>query len=322
MEEYGIDLVVHGFANDADANRQEEFFEIPMKLGKFQRISYYRGLSTTDRIQGIQKLSEEGKEPPVPTGKRLEPTKPQWFGATLAAATNNSASIPTDPFPLSLRQAVEAHTRKATKRRKEALGAIREATGAPKYDTVMAEFKKGLAKEGDIRIDPELKSIRAAFLESIDLPASYDLSRIHEVDGAKDKLLHTLTKQSSHFQEVFDSFVRTVCAPHLASIYDCEEIYYQAFPCVRIVQPNEFSIGPHSDVSYGHHPCSINFYLPMTQIIGTSSLFIESRPGSEDWHPIEGDYGTFVRACPSQAMLVRKSAINISKRISFFVPSL
>jgi glycerol-3-phosphate cytidylyltransferase-like family protein len=40
MDEYGIDLVVHGFANDADAERQREFFDIPMKLGKFQRISY------------------------------------------------------------------------------------------------------------------------------------------------------------------------------------------------------------------------------------------------------------------------------------------
>lgn len=306
MENYRIDLVVHGFANDHDAKRQEEFFEIPMKLGKFQRIPYYRGLSTTDRIQEIQKLSEgdENKSlEPSPNGKKmLEPTKPQWFGATLATTTNNSHSIPVDPFPLFLRQAIAPHTRKATKRREESLDAIREATGASKYDAVMAELNLGLAREGEIRIDTKENSIRTAFLESVDLPADYDLSRIHRIDGAKDKLLYTLTKQSSCFQNFFDSFVRTVCAPHLASIYECEEIYYQAFPCLRIVQPDEFSIGPHADVAYGHHPCSVNFYLPLTQIGGTSSLFLESRPGSEDWHPIEGDYGTCKNSCAPQAI--------------------
>ncbi|CAN0160638.1 unnamed protein product [Ectocarpus fasciculatus] len=56
MSEHGIDLVVHGFANDADALRQEDFFATPMKLGKFKRIPYYQGLSTTDIINKIRAL--------------------------------------------------------------------------------------------------------------------------------------------------------------------------------------------------------------------------------------------------------------------------
>ena len=27
---------------------------------------------------------------------------------------------------------------------------------------------------------------------------------------------------------------------------------FQQFPCIRIVRPGEFSIGPHSDIAYGH----------------------------------------------------------------------
>jgi cytidyltransferase-like protein len=289
MEQHKIDLVVHGFANDADAKRQEEFFETPMRLGKFQRISYYHGLSTTERIQNIQALMSE--EEKLPNGSKPEPLKPQWFGASLAAATNHSATIPVDPFPLELRQAIETHIRKATKRREEALGAIRQATGAFQCDPILSDFRQNLAKEGGLQFDTTLYPIRAAFLETLDLPADYDLSRIHESEGAKDKLLHTLTKHPTRFQEAVDHFVRSVCAPHLASIYTCEEIYYQAFPCLRMVQPDEFSIGPHADVAYGHHPCSVNFYLPLTQIEGTSSLFLESRHGAEDWHPIDGDYG-------------------------------
>ena len=53
----------------------------------------------------------------------------------------------------------------------------------------------------------------------------------------------------------------------------------------------DFSIGPHADVNYGHHPLSVNFYVPLTPIQGTSSLYIESTSGQMDWHPILGDYG-------------------------------
>ena len=40
MEEHGIDLVVHGFADDSDARRQHEFFAVPIRRGKFERIRY------------------------------------------------------------------------------------------------------------------------------------------------------------------------------------------------------------------------------------------------------------------------------------------
>jgi len=57
MELNSIDLVVHGFANDMDAERQKEFFKTPIELGKFQRISYYDKLSTTDIIEKIKTLT-------------------------------------------------------------------------------------------------------------------------------------------------------------------------------------------------------------------------------------------------------------------------
>lgn len=56
MKEHGIDLVVHGFANDNDLEKQREFFEIPMTRNQFQQIPYYNGTSTTDIIQKIQSM--------------------------------------------------------------------------------------------------------------------------------------------------------------------------------------------------------------------------------------------------------------------------
>ena len=56
MDEHGIDLVVHCFANDDDLEKQREFFEIPMRMNKFRRIPYYKGTSTTDIIRKIQSM--------------------------------------------------------------------------------------------------------------------------------------------------------------------------------------------------------------------------------------------------------------------------
>ena len=42
MRDGGIDLVIHGFANQKDKDRQmKEFFRVAMEQGKFQEIEYY-----------------------------------------------------------------------------------------------------------------------------------------------------------------------------------------------------------------------------------------------------------------------------------------
>jgi cytidyltransferase-like protein len=58
MRQHGIDLVVHGFADDADVERQREFFIHPLETDRFQRINYYRGQSTSDIINKIRRLPE------------------------------------------------------------------------------------------------------------------------------------------------------------------------------------------------------------------------------------------------------------------------
>ena len=47
-------------------------------------------------------------------------------------------------------------------------------------------------------------------------------------------------------------------------------------------------------MNYGHHPCSINFYVLLTDVVEANSssiLFLESAPNRQDWHPILGNYG-------------------------------
>lgn len=49
-----IDLVVHGFSNEDDWEKQKDFFEFLTKNNKFKRIDYYDKTSTTDIISRIK----------------------------------------------------------------------------------------------------------------------------------------------------------------------------------------------------------------------------------------------------------------------------
>ena len=55
LNKYKIDLVVHGFSNEKDIEKQKEFFEIPVKLNKFASIPYYNKISSTEIIEKIKK---------------------------------------------------------------------------------------------------------------------------------------------------------------------------------------------------------------------------------------------------------------------------
>ena len=227
---------------------------------------------------------------------------PQWFGAAVRAATSNAPSLPPFPFPPRLQKVVEAHVTKANARRQAALSAISQATGHDTYEAVLRKFSSSaLAREGSLSFNTGAHPLRESFLASSGLPTDFDLSELHHNPDAKDQMFCTLTGNPAGFQTVFDRFVRSVCIPHMSNLLRAasggndETYHYQVFPCIRVIQPGEFSIGPHADCAYGHHPLSINFYVPLTPIQGTSSLFLESTPGRQDWHPIVGDYGSEVR---------------------------
>ena len=54
VETNRIDIVVHGFANEDDWEKQKDFFKFLIDVGKFKKISYYQETSTTDIIRRIK----------------------------------------------------------------------------------------------------------------------------------------------------------------------------------------------------------------------------------------------------------------------------
>ena len=49
-----IDIIVHGFFDDKDYEKQKSFFKIPIEMGIFRRIEYYNKISTTEIIKKIK----------------------------------------------------------------------------------------------------------------------------------------------------------------------------------------------------------------------------------------------------------------------------
>jgi hypothetical protein len=123
------------------------------------------------------------------------------------------------------------------------------------------------------------------------------------VTKAKIRLQHPVTdaKASSEFHAAFESLICEHVAPHVAAA--CSDapalrsaaggrqtLWYACVPTIRVQTPSEeqATIRPHVDGMYDLPDGSINFWLPLTTLDSTSTLWVESVPGREDFHPLTG----------------------------------
>ena len=108
------------------------------------------------------------------------------------------------------------------------------------------------------------------------------------------------------FLEAYERLILEHLAPWVANEMGCDRVVFQSFPCVRVHRPGEFSIGPHCDAQYQLPEGNLNVYLPLTAIWDTNSLYLESEPGAEDFHPLMLSYGEF---CTFHGSLVTHFAV-------------
>ncbi len=97
-----------------------------------------------------------------------------------------------------------------------------------------------------------------------------------------------------YFKEVYHSFLRDVV---LKDIGDPRGILFQRDPTFRChVTGGGAPTGrQHCDSEYGHQTTELNYWLPLTRVSGSNSLYAESAPGAGDFAPFEARYGEVVR---------------------------
>jgi hypothetical protein len=279
----------------------------------------FNGLHPESRYKGNQ-VSQDKKQ----IQKKKTETQ---FGTSVSVANERQPRLQDcmQTHTRAFRDLIEPHIAKARARRLAACDQVslfltraRRLAGkekasplapsVPSYSKILHIIPIGLREEADLRFNVKQHRLREAFCKAARLhELTYssnarldcDLAQIHQTPGCKDSMLANLINPSNLkvFQLEFDEFVRTIIAPTVIATnpQQMKGVYYQSFPCIRIIRPKDFSIGPHADVAYGHSPFSINFYVPLTDIYGTSSLYLESSAGAEDWHPIEAQYGDIKR---------------------------
>lgn len=93
-----------------------------------------------------------------------------------------------------------------------------------------------------------------------------------------------------------ESFDLSTAAPSNETDGSRTHFFYQYPPSLRLQPgPSEQFGRVHRDVEYGHQPGEINFWLPLTDYSLTRTcLWVESSPGSEDFHPVDVPYGFFL----------------------------
>ena len=71
---------------------------------------------------------------------------------------------------------------------------------------------------------------------------------------------------------------------------------YQKDPTFRVVLPSGEQLGyRHCDADYHHPPAEINWWIPLTSVHSSNSLYTESAPGRGDFRPVAMEYGQALR---------------------------
>ena len=96
-------------------------------------------------------------------------------------------------------------------------------------------------------------------------------------DTEQSTYLHKMMYRiSDDFVEMYDDFLKQCVEPRVG-----EELIFQAIPNFRFQMPASQGVARwHRDSDMGHSPSELNFWVPLTDVAPSTSLWIESNPGS------------------------------------------
>lgn len=122
------------------------------------------------------------------------------------------------------------------------------------------------------------------------LSPDYQQENISDVETELHQRFYQDIKARPEFKRLYCAFLQDI---HRAFFPEEEFLIYQSFPSIRIQWINNVTVPPHYDSDdIGRHPLGEkNFLLPLTEMVGTKRLFIESEPGKGDFQGITMNYG-------------------------------
>jgi len=153
----------------------------------------------------------------------------------------------------------------------------------------------------------------------------YDLTRIHEIYKSDFDVLTFETDQSTIFHKKFyamdkssqfyKSYVLFI-QNEIRPLFD-EKILYQKIPTFRTQVPNNLGVAEwHKDSDYNHAEEEWNIFLPLTKAYDTNTIWAESKPGKEDYTPMNAEVGDYYFWQGSKLMHGNKTNDTKKSRVS------
>ncbi len=104
------------------------------------------------------------------------------------------------------------------------------------------------------------------------------------------KQFYTEIKTNPTFKQIYCQMIKDIYEQFFP---DEAYMIYQSFPSVRLQFPKNIAVPAHCDSDdLGRHPLGEkNFLVPITEMVRTKRLFIESSPGKQDFEGIDMEYG-------------------------------
>ena len=177
------------------------------------------------------------------------------------------------------------------------------------------EMKAILRKEEIFKYNTEIFDFRNLILQIFveenylnSLPNNFNMSKLHDLsigntsktDGSgntinyfqwkwnKERNREQMSSSYIAFNNLYVKFVKEVIGPIMGG----GRIIYQRAPSLRVSPPSDIPVGKlHCDLDYHHQPSEINFWLPITSVWDSNTLWVESSPGLGDFHPLNLIYG-------------------------------
>ena len=133
----------------------------------------------------------------------------------------------------------------------------------------------------DIKINDLISDRIYQSIENKISKSDFQLEKLHEYIelDEKPKLLNEVYSlfREKEFQEHYDC----LCA-RLIKRFNDVTTRYQSIPSIRMQLPGDVSVDFHADMFYGHGPEVINYWMPITKVFKSNSMYIIDEKDSEN----------------------------------------
>jgi ectoine hydroxylase-related dioxygenase (phytanoyl-CoA dioxygenase family) len=160
------------------------------------------------------------------------------------------------------------------------------------------------------------KQLISEILETEKIEKLHEIKNYEIFSREKDQSSDWHKKYYENFTK-FDTLYIKFIKDFIKPIFNNNMIVYQKIPTFRVQLVGNLGVGQfHRDRDYNHGINEINFWLPFMDVYGNNSIWIESKEGKNDLHPVKLNYGQILEFDGSNLLHGNKINDTNSTRVS------